>query len=188
MRNDFEFQFDFLSWEFSKLYRPKFILLVIVFGFFLTFCNKPNSSRKAQILVLGARGADEPWQYRSTLDDLNKAIELDPNLPEAYASRANHYASWSNFLESAKNDDKVRKLAEEFDFDLKAAEKYRIQARLDYQKSLELLKKTDNTKLHDEVLRAKNCLKKRTARSEVSSELGRSKKKEFCQAYIYFTQ
>ena len=172
MKNDFAFQLDFLSWEFGKLYRPKIILLVIVFGFYLTMCNKPNSSRKAQVLVLSTIGANEPWQYRSTIEDLNKAVKLAPNLPEAYAARGNLYSHWSNFLLLAETNTAYRNRAEGFNFDLKAGKKYRTQALKDYQKSLELLKTTDNIKLTKEVIKARSCLKT----------------KSDCYAHIHFTK
>ncbi len=206
MRNNFHLQFDLLTWQFSKIYRPKALILLLGLGLALHLCGKPDDQRKAQILVMGARSA-EPWQYRYKENDLNEAIELAGKLPEAYAARGNLYHRWSNFLEEVKTDERgeqisggssiiswwnpyiketgfktpqkfnsfyevARKKAEGFDFDLSAANSYRRKALNDYNQSLKLIKKTNNTKLQQEVVKARDCLQKR----------------EKCYAYIHFSK
>ena len=172
--NNFGFQFDFLSWEMSKLYRPKIILLLIALATIMSFCDRPSAEKRAQMLVVGARGANDAWQLKYTLSDLNEAVKLGPKLPETYAARGNLYASWSKFLKEAETNETKREKAEAYGFDLKAANKYKKQALKDYQKSLKLIEDEEHEKLEKEVLDAMDCLEKESVR--------------FCSAYITLSE
>ncbi|WP_036488308.1 hypothetical protein [Myxosarcina sp. GI1] len=174
LNSNIGFQFDFLSWQFSKIYRPKILLLLIFLAGVMSFCDRPNAEKKAQMLVLGSRGA-EPWQYEYLIKDLNEAVELAPKLPETYAARANLLFKWSNFLRVAAIDRSKHEKAIEFGFDLKQEREYKDLALGDYKKSLGVLKERENTELEVEVSQAIDCLKKERIESS-------------CYAHINFSQ
>ncbi|NJO94458.1 MAG: hypothetical protein HC820_09295 [Hydrococcus sp. RM1_1_31] len=54
--HDYRFQFDLLQLEFARVfYQPKIILLALLIGASLTFCNEGTKSEQALLLVAEAR-------------------------------------------------------------------------------------------------------------------------------------
>ena len=168
--------FQIMSWQyFSLLLRPKVILLVIMVGALLSFCEaiepeKIKAQREVQRSITREEITRSESSFESSLETINKGIEIAPNLPEIYAARGNLYSEWSIFLEEAKTNSSTRQRAQELGFDLNAASKYRSQAIQDYEKALEVNKERPvqysggysiEEAFDKEAHRMINCLKKK---------------------------
>lgn len=138
--------FQIASWQYlSLLMRPRFLMTMVMAGALLYFCEaiEPSEIKAQKEVQLSIRRGEihrNERNFKSSLETINKGIEIAPNLPETYAARGNLYSEWSIFLEEAKTNSSTRQRAEEFGFDLNAASKYRSQAIQDYQKALEVNK------------------------------------------------
>ena len=168
------------------LLRPKFIWLIIFSGLILAFCDAIESpeikaQKEAQYLIRRTYIRRRPSDFKDSLEEINQAISLAPQLPETYAERGNLYHEWSNFLLDAKTDIEARQTAKELGFNLNAAGKYRNQALRDYRKAREIF----NIREQSERSYGINTLALGT---EVDKAISCLKKREECYAHILFSQ
>lgn len=168
--------FQIASWQYlSLLRRPRFLMVMIMAGALLYFCeaiepSEIKAKKEVQLSITRAEIHRNESNFRSSLETINQGIEIAPNLPEVYAARGNLYSAWSIFLEEAKTNSSKQHRAQKLGFDLNAASKYRSQAIQDYQKALEVNKKrpveysgmySREEAFNEEAHRMIGCLKKK---------------------------